>query len=641
MPPAVETHGLTKRFPRPGWLAGLPLPGAADGDTLAVDRVSLTVGRGEIFGLVGPNGAGKTTLVKMLATLIRPTSGTACVNGHDLADEHAIKRSIGLVTANERSFYARLSCRHNLRFYAGLHGLGRSLTDRRIAELSALLGLAPFLDKRFDRCSTGMKHRLALARALLHDPQVLFLDEPTRSLDPLAAGGFRELIYKLAYAGGRTVFLVTHDLEETEALCHRVGLMHAGRLRLIETPERLRAVIRSHERCCLRVRAFSPQSAGRLADLDGVLQVDAREAGPGITRLELRLRDRGRTLASVLGLLGESGAPVDGLEFETGTWEDVVRGLPAAGAGNAEPPHQPAAPATLGGAAQAGGASRVGEPAAGEPARTLVAGLRKPLLFFQRDLRLQLSYRFSFVLQIAGILLAVASFHFVSELLGGQATPYLASYGGDYFSFVLIGIAFAGYQGVALNTFSSIIQRAQTVGTLEAVLTTPTPPATILFSSSLWNFAFTSLRVLAYLLAGAVIFGADLGRANVLAGVVVLGLTILALSGIGILSACFTVVFKRGLPINFLVGGISTLLGGVYYPLDVLPAWLRQVSRLVPLSYSLEGMRRALLAGESLLALGPELAGLAAFSALLLPLSLLALRWAVQQAKRDGSLAQF
>jgi ABC-2 type transport system permease protein len=265
----------------------------------------------------------------------------------------------------------------------------------------------------------------------------------------------------------------------------------------------------------------------------------------------------------------------------------------------------------------------------------------KPWLFLRRDFKMQMNYRLSFVLQFFGMLFSSSSFFFVSQLLGASAAQYLGAYGGDYFSFVLIGIAFVGYQGVALHSFSGIVQSAQSAGTLEAMLVTPTRLSTILFSSSLWNFVFTSFRVLIYILLGMLVFGADLRKANVPAGLVVLCLTIVTLSGIGILSACFVMVFKRGNPVDFLFGSLSALLGGVYYPVNVLPGWLQVPAHFFPLTYSLDAMRRALLTGESLADLWREIAVLVAFSVLLLPLSLIAFRYAVRQAKRDGSLTQF
>jgi ABC-2 type transport system permease protein len=637
---AIQTHNLTKRFPKPGRL-GFNLPFMREGGTLAVDGVNLGVRRGEVFGLVGPNGAGKTTLVKIFSTLVLPTSGTARVNGYDLSEEQAIKASIGLVTGNERSFYWRLTCRENLLFYAGLHDLSLAQANLRIEKLSSLLGLGDFLDKRFNACSTGMKHRLALACGLINDPQLLFLDEPTRSLDPLAAARFRELIYTLAHQEGHTIFLVTHDLEEAVELCDRAGVMLRGRLRVVDDPQDLPRLIKPQEVCRLDVRGFTSRVADQLSRLDGVLEVVEREMAPEGVCVELRLRDRRRTLPAALRLIREGGGTVDDLEMASASWDEAFESLAdvevaeeaLSVAATTTGPDQPAPDGSEG--------CLFPEESPRGQWLDFLRVFYKPLLFLRRDFKEQMSYRLSFVLQFFGMLFSSSSFYFVSQLLGASATQYLGSYGGDYFSFVLIGIAFVGYQGVALHSFAGVVQSAQSTGTLEAMLVTPTRLSTILFSSSLWNFVFTSFRVLLYILLGVFVFGADLRNANVLAGFVVLCLTIVTLSGIGILSACFVMVFKRGNPVDFLFGSLSTLLGGVYYPIEVLPSWLQILARLFPLTYSLEAMRRALLVGESLADLWREVTVLAAFSVLLLPLSLIAFRYAVRQAKRDGSLTQF
>jgi len=604
--------------------------------TLAVDDVSFAVGRGEVFGLVGPNGAGKTTLVKLLSTLILPTSGTARVNGYDLAQEQAIKASIGLVTGNERSFYNRLTCRENLRFYAGLYGLSAAQAESRIDQLGALLELGDFIDKRYDTCSTGMKHRLALACGLINDPQLLFLDEPTRSLDPLAAARFRELVYRLAHQEQHTIFLVTHDLEEAVELCDRAAVMLRGRLRTVDDPGDLPRLIKPQETCRLDVRGFAPQMADRLSELDGVLDVACEARGESVC-VALWMQDRKRVLPAALRVIREGGGTVDDLVMASASWDEAFERL-----ADAEVVVEKG-PAVLapGEAPDPPGDRLFPEEGSRRQWLDFLRLFQKPLLFLRRDFKMQMSYRLSFVLQFLGMLFSSSSFFFVSQLLGAGAAQYLGDYGGDYFSFVLIGIAFVGYQGVALHSFSGVVQSAQSAGTLEAMLVTPTRLSTILFSSSLWNFVFTSLRVLVYILLGVLVFGADLRNANVPAGLVVLGLTIVTLSGIGILSACFIMVFKRGSPVNFLFSSLSALLGGVYYPVDILPDWLQIPARFFPLTYSLEAMRRALLTGESLADLWREVAVLAAFSVLLLPLSLVAFRYAVRQAKRDGSLTQF
>jgi ABC-2 type transport system permease protein len=638
---AIQARGLTKRFPKLGRLK-LNLPFIRGEGTLAVDGVDLTVRQGEVFGLVGPNGAGKTTLVKILSTLILPTSGMARVNSYDLAREQAIKASIGLVMGNERSFYNRLTCRENLRFYAGLYGLSAAQAESRIDQLCALLELGDFINKRYDTCSTGMKNRLALACGLINDPQLLFLDEPTRSLDPLAAARFRELVYRLAHQEQHTIFLVTHDLEEAVELCDRAALMLRGRLRTVDNPADLPRLIKPQEMCRLDVIGFAPQMADRLSELDGVLDVACESSDKGAC-VALRMQDRKRVLPAALRVIREGGGTVDDLVMASASWDEAFERLADAeavvekGPAVLAPGDTPASPGDRLFPEEASRRQWLDFLRLFRDLRVF----RKPLLFLRRDFKMQMSYRLSFVLQFLGMLFSSSSFFFVSQLLGAGAAQYLDDYGGDYFSFVLIGIAFVGYQGVALYSFSGVVQSAQSAGTLEAMLVTPTRLSTILFSSSLWNFVFTSFRVLMYILLGVLVFGADLRNANVPAGLVVLGLTIVTLSGIGILSACFIMVFKRGNPVNFLFSSLSALLGGVYYPVDVLPDWLQILARFFPLTYSLEAMRRALLTGESLVDLWREVAVLAAFSILLLPLSLLAFRYAVRQAKRDGSLTQF
>ncbi len=628
----IEVHELTKRFPPPGRIPLLSALLSRRQGTLAVDHVTFSVRRGEIFGLVGPNGAGKTTLVKMLTTLTLPTSGAARVNGYDLSQEDAIKATVGLMTNNERSFFNRLTCRENLHFYAGLHNLTPAQAEARIAELRPMLGLESFLEKRYDLCSTGMKHRLALARAMLNEATLLFLDEPTSTLDPLAAAQFRETLFALARQGRYTIFIVTHDLDEAVELCDRAALMLRGQLRVVESPEALRAAIKAQERLRVTVENYAPAILECVRAVESARAAAEPEIFGGKACVEVQLQERKRDLPAVVRAIEESGGNVAGLEFAPLSWDAVYADVaPAAPA--ATLPQSAAAPPTA-----APGPSR--PPAS--PFGAILAGVaRKAWLFLRRDLKLQLSYRLSFFLQFFGIFFSIASFYFVAQVFGLSASPYLQNYGGSYFPFVLIGIAFSGYQSVALYSFVNVIETAQTMGTLEAMLVTPTRLPTILFASSLWNFVFTSFRVFLYLLVGMLLFGVSLAGANVGAGVLVLLLTIVSLSAVGIFSASFTIAVKQGNPINFFIASVSTLLGGVYYPVEVLPDWMQTLAKFYPLTYSLQAMRRALLMGEPLRALLPELAALVGFSVLLLPLSLVAFRYAVRYARREGSLTQF
>jgi ABC-2 type transport system permease protein len=267
--------------------------------------------------------------------------------------------------------------------------------------------------------------------------------------------------------------------------------------------------------------------------------------------------------------------------------------------------------------------------------------LHKPFAFLRRDFISEFSYRLSFLSQIAGILFSVIMFYFIAYLFGESANTHLSAYGGEYFPFVLIGIAFYRYMNVALITFSQTIREGQMTGTLEAMLVTPTKPDRILIYSSLWKYLKATFEVLVYLFFGAVFFGFQLGQANLVSTLLILVLTISAFSVFGILSAAFVLVFKRGDPVFFVFGTVSALLGGVYYPVTVLPKFLQAGSALIPLTYSLRAMRHAILQGASIGALAPELLTLTLFSAVGLPLSLILFQRALCRAREEGTLSQY
>jgi len=264
----------------------------------------------------------------------------------------------------------------------------------------------------------------------------------------------------------------------------------------------------------------------------------------------------------------------------------------------------------------------------------------RALAFLRRDLRLQLSYRFAFLLQFFGVFFSLLVFYFLSKLVGPSATPYLQPYGGDYFAFVLIGLAFSGYFGVGLQSFAGTIREAQTTGTLEAMLLTPTRLSTVVLSSSIYDYGFVTFQVLVYLVMGALLFGVEIDG-NLPAALVILVLTIIAMTAVGIIAASFIMVLKRGDPVTWLFNSLGLLLGGVYYPVSLMPEWLQKLSWLLPITYSLDGMRRALLTNASFAELLPNIVALLIFSVVLVPISLAVFRRAVHRAKVDGSLAHF
>src|SRR5436305_11437522 len=247
----------------------------------ALREVSFDVREGEIFGLIGRNGAGKTTLAKIIATLVQPTSGTANVKGFDsVKDDEQVRAQVGLATAEERSFYWRLTVEQNLMFFARLYGLSDALARRRIIELVKQFELKELVARRFGELSTGNKQRMAFARAMLSKPPVLLLDEPTRSLDPLAAARMRALINRLA--GGDplvTILLTSHNLTEVEELCARIAIISRGRIRALGTPGTLRAEHHQSERVQLTVRGVSRKRIAQiLAALSNELEIQEQGA---------------------------------------------------------------------------------------------------------------------------------------------------------------------------------------------------------------------------------------------------------------------------------------------------------------------------------------------------------------------------
>lgn len=209
-------------------------------EVLAVDDISFSVPDGMLFGLLGPNGAGKTTTVKMLTTLLLPTSGSAHVLGHDVVKEaQSIRSVIGFIFGGERGLYWRLSGQDNLRYFASLYHVDPAVSKRRIPYLLDLVGLANRGDEKVEGYSRGMKQRLHIARALLHDPQVLFLDEPTMGLDPIGARELRGMIRDLQ-SERKTILLTTHYMFEADALCDRIAVINHGRIVALDTPTGLK-----------------------------------------------------------------------------------------------------------------------------------------------------------------------------------------------------------------------------------------------------------------------------------------------------------------------------------------------------------------------------------------------------------------
>lgn len=275
---AISIRNLSKTYPVPFRRLRAFFRRPVKDPVEALRDVSFEVETGEIFGLIGRNGAGKTTLTKIVATLVQPTTGSVSVHGHDsVNDDEHVRRQIGLATAEERSFYWRLTSEQNLMFFARLHGLSDRVARQRINDVFAKLELDEVARRRFGELSTGNKQRLAVARALLANPPVLLLDEPTRSLDPLAAARMRDLIRSLAnHNPPVTILLTSHNLAEVETLCARVAIISRGRIRAIDTPRNLRDLTSGSETVQITLASGEKISFTRQHD-DDLLDKKIRE----------------------------------------------------------------------------------------------------------------------------------------------------------------------------------------------------------------------------------------------------------------------------------------------------------------------------------------------------------------------------
>jgi ABC-2 type transport system ATP-binding protein len=297
--PVISAQGLTKRF----------------GNFTAVNGVSFEVQPGEVVGYLGPNGSGKTTTIRMLCGLMSPSAGTAMVMGSDIVrNPEQIKRQIGYMS-QKFALYDDLTVRENLEFYSGVYEVPRDIEQARLAEILHMAGLTGREDNVTADLSGGWRQRLALGCALVHSPKLLFLDEPTSGVDPVARREFWDLIYELAH-GGTTIFVTTHYMDEAEH-CVRVGFMHSGRLLAFDTPRALKARF-------LHGAAWSLDASPLLET------VELLSAMPGIVQARLHgdraqaiVADPAWTPATLAAKLGESGVKVAGIEAVEPTLEDV------------------------------------------------------------------------------------------------------------------------------------------------------------------------------------------------------------------------------------------------------------------------------------------------------------------------------
>lgn len=266
---------------------------------------------------------------------------------------------------------------------------------------------------------------------------------------------------------------------------------------------------------------------------------------------------------------------------------------------------------------------------------------KKPLAFIKKDFLIESSYKLSFIFSIFSVLISILSYFFIDKLFGHRIVSHLEEFGVNYFSYVLLSMAFFSYIGIGLGSFAGRIRSEQIQGTLEAVLLTPTKISTILFSMALWNLLFATLNMAIYITAGIYLFKISFANINILSTFVILLLTILSFSGLGILSASFIMIFKRGNPLGWVISSVQGLIGGVYFPVTVMPAWLQFLAKFFPITYAIRAIELAVYRGYAVSQLTKEIGFLLLFSILLLPLSLFSFKYALKKARQQGSLIQY
>jgi len=302
--PTLRIEGLRKAF----------------GDKVVLDSIDLEIAEGTVFALLGPNGAGKTTVIKVLTTLLLPTSGKVKVLGYDVLNQsQEVRKRIGLILGGERGLYYRVTGRQNLRYFADLYGVPILEREKRINEVLKAVDLTDRADERVEDYSRGMKQRLHIAKGIVHDPELIFMDEPTIGLDPQAARDTRKMVKQLQQAG-KTILLTTHYMYEADELCNRLGVIARGRILALDTPSRLKDLIR--DTSVIEVEAFglTDTELDAVRSMPGVKAVSAAMSEDKQV-LRVQVSDVSEMLTKVAGKL--QGSNVIGVKVKEPTLEDA------------------------------------------------------------------------------------------------------------------------------------------------------------------------------------------------------------------------------------------------------------------------------------------------------------------------------
>ncbi len=338
---AIEAHQLVKKFPARTSAGG---DKKAEGESApakrrgfwpfgkkepkimftAVNGVDLEIHRGEIFGLLGPNGAGKSTTIRMLCTLLEPTSGTARVNGFDVVKQaNEVRRNLGTLLAGERSIYWKLSGRENLEYFAALYHIPPAVAKKRINELIERMEIKDRAGELVEKYSTGMRQRIAIAKALLARPPILLLDEPTLGLDPQAARRLRELIAELKQEG-HTILLTTHYMEEADLLSDRIGIIDQGKVIALDSSENLKQRIGQKEVIRLELTGWHDDLADKLKNITGIEALTAHQQGEAdLWEVNMQSQNSRSALPRIVEHISGNGTRLVNLNIVKPSLEDV------------------------------------------------------------------------------------------------------------------------------------------------------------------------------------------------------------------------------------------------------------------------------------------------------------------------------
>jgi ABC-2 type transport system ATP-binding protein len=340
---AIEANLLVKKFPRKAnkdtsagsgeaekkrslftLFGKKSAPEKSENTFTAVDGVSLQVHPGEIFGLLGPNGAGKSTTIRMLCTLLEPTSGTARVNGYDIMKQaNLVRQNLGTVLAGERSIYWKLTARENLEYFAALYHIPPEIAKKRVAELLERMELTARANDLVEKYSTGMKQRVAISKALVANPPILLLDEPTLGLDPQAARNLRELIAQLK-AEGHTILLTTHYMEEADQLSDRIAIIDQGKIIALDTPARLKERVHQKDVIRMEISGWYEGLANKIQSVAGIDKLVTRKLeGESVYEVSLHTDSSRAVLPGVIDKINYNGTRLLNMNILRPSLEDV------------------------------------------------------------------------------------------------------------------------------------------------------------------------------------------------------------------------------------------------------------------------------------------------------------------------------